>query len=48
MSTEQRKSALVRLGYFGEASYTSIGEPYDNKRAGALLPGPASVGVSGS
>jgi len=33
MSTEQKKSALVRLGYFGEASYTSIGEPYDNKRA---------------
>ena len=38
MSTEQKKSALVRLGYFGEASYTSIGEPYDNKRAGSSAP----------
>jgi hypothetical protein len=39
MSTEQKKSALVRLGYFGEASYTSIGEPFDTKRAGASTPG---------
>jgi hypothetical protein len=27
------KAAQVRLGYFGEASYISIGEPYDTKRA---------------
>lgn len=33
MSTEQRKAALLRLGYFGESSYISIGEPYDTKRA---------------
>jgi len=36
MSTEQRKAALLRIGYFGESSYISIGEPYDTKRAGRI------------
>ena len=37
MATEQKKSALVRLGYFGEGTYITIGEPYDTKRAGLEL-----------
>jgi hypothetical protein len=36
-TTEQRNPALYRLGYFGESSYISIGEPYDTKRAGSTL-----------
>jgi len=35
MPNGPNQPALQRLGYFGEASYISIGEPFDTKRAGA-------------